>query len=137
MIKKYIFILCLYILFSNLSYASWFDGKIEMRVCNNGNSVDALSCNNKCEKASIELEFQVNVASNVVLKKLFSKGKLFETTALDNCKVISKKNWLCETDVVSSWDSKRYITKHLMNDGVYAYINSINNVDSNFPICAK
>jgi len=137
MIRNLIFALCAYISFSNFVYASWFNGKIEMRVCNNGNSVDALSCNNKCDKASIDLQFQVNVGSNVVLKKMYSKGKLFESTALDNCKVINKKNWLCETDVVWSWDSKRYITKHLMNDGIYANINSVNNVESKYPICAK
>ena len=138
MIKNFIFALCAYILFSNFVYASWFDGKVQMRVCNNGNSVDALSCNNKCDKGSIDLEFQVNVVSNIVLQKMYTKGKLFDTNALKNCKVIDKKNWICETIEESNFlKYEKYEDKHVMNDGVYANITLVNNIERKFPTCAK
>ena len=138
MIKNFIFALCAYILFSNFVYANWFDGKIPMRVCNNGNSVDALSCNNKCDKGDIDFEFQVNVVSNIVLQKVYTKGKLFQTNALKNCKVIDKRNWICETIEESNFlKYEKYEDKHVMNDGVYANITLVNNIERKFPTCAK
>jgi hypothetical protein len=138
MIKEYLVVFSSCFLIVNFANASWFDGKIQDYYCKNGNSIDALSCNNKCQKTGIDLEFQINIDSNLVLKKMYIKSKLVDTSVLQNCKVIDKKNWICETVSVSSFlKYEKFVDQHFMNDGVYANTTFVNNVQDRFPSCAK
>ena len=73
---------------------------------------DVPSCSNSCKKHDDNgtLEFDVDKEKNLVLISVYSNGKLSGNINLENCKIVDKKNWICEDPPIS---------KHVMTKGNY------------------
>jgi hypothetical protein len=76
----------------------------------------AYACDSSCKKTPITSEFKVNVPSNIVLMTIFSEGKRVSSLALENCKVVDEKNWICTTKM-----HQRRDMMHVMTNGKYSF----------------
>ncbi len=95
--NKKIYVTCLLIFVHWNSYsANLFSNSLDLFTC--PTEVEAINCT-KCKPikdATIQVE--VNVEKSVVLVTYFDGTKNLGTNALENCKVVDKKNWQCGND---------------------------------------
>jgi len=77
----------------------------------------AYACDSSCKKTLFTTDFRVNVSSSVVLMTNYHEGKVLSSGALEDCKVVDKRNWACTTKM----HQRRDIT-YVMNDGIFSYL---------------
>ena len=127
--KKIKFISCFIFIFFCSSAISSNDKKLNGYNCPTHS--DSKSCSINCKKdkeLDLYFEFKVNVKTSVVISNMYSKDKLFHSVALENCKVVDAKNWICVFDTPPS-----LAQTSLMTNGIYSFFASY----SSTGMCAK
>lgn len=115
-----------------------FDSKLQVYYCKE--SSDAASCSGTCEPLKdTKIGFNVNVDKSYVSAILYDGNKQVADDMLENCKVIDKNNWACETFVDAG--AFGMFSKHTrsMSNGRYSDMKlvSIKDQQSRQGICAK
>ncbi len=109
------FIIVFICLFFSSNAISSNDRKLITYECPSHN--DAKSCSSKCKKSdNIYLEFKINVNNSVVISNMYYDKKLSHTVALENCKVVDAKNWICVVDTPPSLTQT-----NMMINGIYSF----------------
>ncbi len=83
---------------------------------------DSKSCSINCKKnkeLNLYFEFKVNVKNSVIISNMYDGKELFHSVALENCKVVDVKNWICVDNIPPS-----PIQTHLMTNGIYSFFAS-------------
>jgi hypothetical protein len=84
--------------------------------------LDAKNCT-KCERMKdVTIQVEVNVDKSVVIVTLYDDKKNLGSNALENCKVVDKKNWQCGHG--GSYDAVQTFSERIetMTNGKYHYI---------------
>ncbi len=79
---------------------------------------DAFSCSACERRAGVRGKFLINVSAQAVLAQFYENGSLVENLALEACKVVDAKNWVCRDEKTYANDGYLNIW-HQMIDGTY------------------
>lgn len=123
------FIIVFICLFFSSNAISSNDMKLKGYHC--PTAADAKSCSVNCKKnkeLDLYFEFKVNVRNSVIISNMYDGKELFDSVALENCRVVDSKNWICVDNISSS-----PIQTHLMTNGIYSFFASY----SPTGMCAK
>ena len=125
--------------------ANLFSNSLDMYSCST--ELDARNCT-KCERMKdVTAQVEVNVDKSVVILTLYVDTKNIGSNALENCKVVDKKNWQCGH--AATYDQFQNFSQniHTMTKGKYHNISlykspgipKYNLTPSNFEtlLCAK
>ena len=94
--KKFCFICLSIFVYCNSYGANLFSNNLDLFTC--PTEVDAMNCT-KCKPIKdASMQVEVNVEKSLVLISYYDGTKNLGTNALENCKVVDKKNWQCGND---------------------------------------
>ena len=100
---------------------SLFSNRLDFYTC--ANEEAARNCK-KCElEKNLSLQLNINVEKSIVIENLFEGKKNLGGRALDNCKVVDKKNWQCGNDGVYNELNSFSKSKQSMTNGIYFTVN--------------
>lgn len=97
--------------------ANLFSNSLDMYSCST--ELDAKNCT-KCERMKgVTVQVDVNVDKSVVIVTLYDDKKNLGSNALENCKIVDKKNWQCGN--AATYDQFQNFSQniHTMTKGKY------------------
>jgi hypothetical protein len=107
---KSLLFICIYLFTSNVSYA-----KLQDYSCRNAS--DSPQCNKCYKDDSMFSDFKVNIDKNIIIKEFYVGNKLSGSASLENCRIVDKNNWICDSSKTSNIENT-----HSMTNGVYSWI---------------
>lgn len=116
--QKFISIIfTLFITSSSANSSSFFSNTLDAYTCNSEET--ARNCSRCKLEKNVTLQLNVNIDKSVVILNVFEAKKNVGGGALEQCKVVDKKNWQCGND--GSYNEFNTFTQntHAMVNGVY------------------
>jgi hypothetical protein len=101
----------------NVQSASFFSNSLDVYACTN--EEEARSCKKCALEKNVSLQVDVNTDKSIVIQTFFEGKKNIGGGALDNCKVVDKKNWQCGDDGSYNEFNTFSKSKQTMTNGIY------------------